>query len=52
MLFEMINAANYLQIKPLIELLCAKVASLIKGKSVKEIRTYFGVKADFTPEEE
>ena len=34
MLFEVVMAANYLDIKPLLELSCAKVASLIKGKSV------------------
>ena len=38
MLFEVVMAANYLDIKPLLELSCAKVASLIKGKSVQEIR--------------
>ncbi len=30
-LFEIILAANYLDIKSLLELSCAKVASLIKG---------------------
>ena len=38
LLFEIVMAANYLDIKPLLELSCAKVASLIKGKSVQEIR--------------
>merc|ERR1711997_1359591 len=38
MLFEVVMAANYLDIKPLLELSCAKVASMIKGKSVQEIR--------------
>ena len=52
MLFETILAANYLDIKPLLELSCAKVASLIKGKSVQEIRKYFNIENDFTPEEE
>ena len=45
-------AANYLDIKPLLELSCAKVASQIKNKSVKEIRQYFNIENDFTPEEE
>ena len=31
-LFDIILAANYLDIKSLLELSCAKVASLIKGK--------------------
>jgi len=52
MLFEIVMAANYLDIKPLLELSCAKVASLIKGKSVQEIRQFFNIENDFTPEEE
>ena len=52
MLFEIVMAANYLDIKPLLELSCAKVASLIKGKSVTEIRQFFNIENDFTPEEE
>ena len=36
-LFEIIIAANYLDIKSLLDLSCAKVASLIKGKSPEEI---------------
>ena len=51
-LFELVMAANYLDIKSLLELSCAKVASLIKNKSVAEIRQYFGIENDFTPEEE
>jgi S-phase kinase-associated protein 1 len=45
-------AANYLDIKPLLNLGCKTVANLIKGKSVEEIRTTFNIKNDFTPEEE
>ena len=51
-LFELVMAANYLDIKPLLELSCAKVASQIKNKSVMEIRKYFNIENDFTPEEE
>ena len=51
-LFELVMAANYLDIKPLLELSCAKVASQIKNKSVQEIRKYFNIENDFTPEEE
>ena len=51
-LFEIIMASNYLDIKPLLELACAKVASLIKNKSVQEIRQFFNIENDFTPEEE
>ena len=45
-------AANYLDVKPLLELSCAKVASLIKGKSIQEIRQFFQIENDFSPEEE
>ena len=51
-LFELILSANYLDIKSLLELSCAKVASLIKNKSIPEIRKFFNIENDFTPEEE
>lgn len=51
-LFELILAANYMDIKALLELSCAKVATVIKNKSVPEIRKYFSIENDFTPEEE
>ena len=51
-LFELILASNYLDINPLLELACAKVASLIKNKSIEEIRKFFNIENDFTPEEE
>ena len=51
-LFELILAANYMDIKPLLDLTCATVASLIKGKNAEEIRKQFNIVNDFTPEEE
>jgi S-phase kinase-associated protein 1 len=51
-LFNLILAANYLDIKPLLDLTCAKVASMIKGKTPQEIRSTFNIADDFTPEEE
>eukprot|EP00386_Alphamonas_edax_P015525 GDKI01047379.1.p1 GENE.GDKI01047379.1~~GDKI01047379.1.p1 ORF type:complete len:169 (-),score=76.59 GDKI01047379.1:303-809(-) len=50
-LFELILAANYLDIKPLLDLACAKIGSMIKGKSPEEIRKAFNM-PQFSPEEE
>jgi S-phase kinase-associated protein 1 len=52
LLFEVILAANYMDIKPLLDLTCAKVATMLKGKSPEEIRKKFNIQNDFTPEEE
>ena len=52
LLFELILAANYMDIKPLLDLTCATVASMIKGKSPEEIRSTFNITNDFSPEEE
>jgi S-phase kinase-associated protein 1 len=52
LLFELILAANYMDIKPLLDLTCAKVASMIKGKTPEQIRKTFNITNDFTPEEE
>jgi S-phase kinase-associated protein 1 len=49
--FDIINAANYMDIKPLLDLSCAKIASLMKGKTADEIRTMFNIECDLTEEE-
>ncbi|OWB64197.1 hypothetical protein B5S29_g5248 [[Candida] boidinii] len=52
MLYEIILAANYLNIKPLLNAGCKVVAEMIRGKSPEEIRKTFNIVNDFTPEEE
>ena len=51
-IFELIAAANYLDVSNLIELGCAKIGASMKDKSIPEIRKQFNIVNDFTPEEE
>jgi len=51
-LFELIQAGNTLDCKPLLDLACKAVAEMIKGKTPEEIRKHFNIKNDFTAEEE
>tara|TARA_R110002072_G_scaffold45565_7_gene127017 strand:- start:19683 stop:20168 length:486 start_codon:yes stop_codon:yes gene_type:complete len=50
-LFELILAANYLDIKGLLSLVCKTVANMIKGKTPEEIRKTFGIKESFSESE-
>ncbi len=49
--FDLINAANYFSIKPLLELACAKIASEMYGKSADEIREKFNIENDLDEED-
>ena len=51
-LIDLIVCANFLDIEGLLDLGCAKIASMIKGRTVEEIREIFGIENDFTKEEE
>eukprot|EP00158_Paraphelidium_tribonemae_P001138 Partr_v1_DN24012_c1_g1_i3_m34694 putative s-phase kinase-associated protein len=51
-LFKIILAANYLDIKPLLDLGCRILASYMRGREPEDIRQLFGLTNDFSPEEE
>ncbi|XP_065866529.1 SKP1-like protein 4 [Euphorbia lathyris] len=51
MLFDLILAADYLEINSLLDLLCKAVADMMKGKSVEQIREIFNIKNNYTEEE-
>ena len=51
-LFELIMAANYMDIKSLLDLSCCRVACMMKNRTTIEVRKMFDIVNDFTPEEE
>jgi len=51
-LFELILAANYLNIQGLLDVTCKTVANMIKGKTPQDIRDTFAISNDFSPQEE
>ena len=51
-IYDVIAAANYLDVPSLIELGCAKVGSLMREKSISELSKMLNKVNDYTPEEE
>lgn len=51
-LLALVVAANFLDVKPLLDAACQAVADRIKGKSPEEIRKIFGLENTYTPQEE
>jgi S-phase kinase-associated protein 1 len=52
LLFELVTAANFMDIKPLLDLTCLAVSISIKGKTAPQLREIFNISNDFSPEEE
>jgi S-phase kinase-associated protein 1 len=52
LLFKTMNAANFMNIKLLLDELCKFVAEMIAQRTPNEILDYFNIKKDATPEEE
>jgi S-phase kinase-associated protein 1 len=51
LLFDLVAAANFMDIKPLLDLSCLAVSILIKGKSAAELRQMFNISNEFSAEE-
>ncbi len=51
-LFDVIKAADYLDIQPLVDDACQVVANMIQGRSPEDIREMCGISNDLSPEEE
>ena len=51
-IFDVILAANFLDIKGLLDVTCKSVANMMKGKSADEIRKMFNIQNDFASHEE
>ncbi|CAN0925143.1 SKP1-like protein 11 [Linum grandiflorum] len=52
MLFDFVLAADYLNIKELLDLTCPKAPHMISGKTTEEMRNIFNINNNFIPEDE
>jgi len=50
LLFDLVAAANFMDIKSLLDLTCLAVSILIKGKSAAELREMFNIAGDYAEE--
>ncbi|RWS25320.1 hypothetical protein B4U80_06559 [Leptotrombidium deliense] len=50
-LMQIINAANYLDIKYLMDISCLTMANSLRGKNASQMAQILRVRCDFTPEE-
>ena len=50
MLLQLMLAANFMSIEPLVSLTCAYIASLAEGKNPEEVREEFNIKNEFEGE--
>jgi S-phase kinase-associated protein 1 len=50
--FELTEAADFLHIESVLDLCCASIAATIKDKPVEELRKFFKITPDLTPEDE
>ena len=48
---DLLNAANYMDIEPLLQLACCRIARELIDRPVEEIRELFGITSDMSKEE-
>jgi S-phase kinase-associated protein 1 len=51
-LLELVNAANYMDIKSLLDVTCATIAAKFRGKSVEALQKQYHITTPFTVEDE
>ncbi|CAG9318042.1 unnamed protein product [Blepharisma stoltei] len=51
-LIELLLAVNYLDMRSLLDICFATIASMFKGKNIEELKSEYGITEEFTPEME